>query len=46
MNLSTCFLDDLELPDLAKRKLAEAERRRGFAGPVYATSGSPREHFR
>ena len=34
------FLDDLELPDLAKRKLAEAEsdglRRAGFA-----TSGSP-----
>jgi len=34
------FLDDLELPDLAKRKLAEAESE-GLARAGYATSGSP-----
>jgi uncharacterized sporulation protein YeaH/YhbH (DUF444 family) len=34
------FLDDLELPDLAKRKLAEAERE-GIRRAGYATSGSP-----
>ena len=34
------FLDDLELPDLAKRKLAEAENE-GIRRAGYATSGSP-----
>jgi hypothetical protein len=34
------FLDDLELPDLAKRKLAEAEIE-GLHRAGYATSGSP-----
>jgi uncharacterized protein len=34
------FLDDLELPDLAKRKLAEAEGE-GIHRAGYATSGSP-----
>src|SRR6202167_1479872 len=34
------FLDDLELPDLAKRKLAEAESE-GLHRAGYATSGSP-----
>jgi uncharacterized protein len=34
------FLDDLELPDLAKRKLAEAESH-GLQRAGYATSGSP-----
>ncbi len=34
------FLDDLELPDLAKRKLAEAEGE-GLQRAGYATSGSP-----
>jgi hypothetical protein len=34
------FLDDLELPDLAKRKLAEAESE-GIRRAGYATSGSP-----
>jgi uncharacterized sporulation protein YeaH/YhbH (DUF444 family) len=34
------FLDDLELPDLAKRKLAEAEAE-GIRRAGYATSGSP-----
>ena len=34
------FLDDLELPDLAKRKLAEAESE-GLRLAGYATSGSP-----
>ncbi len=34
------FLDDLELPDLAKRKLAEAEGE-GLRRAGYATSGSP-----
>ena len=34
------FLDDLELPDLAKRKLAEAESD-GLHRAGYATSGSP-----
>jgi uncharacterized sporulation protein YeaH/YhbH (DUF444 family) len=34
------FLDDLELPDLAKRKLAEAEGE-GIRRAGYATSGSP-----
>jgi uncharacterized protein len=34
------FLDDLELPDLAKRKLAEAESQ-GLQRAGYATSGSP-----
>jgi uncharacterized protein len=34
------FLDDLELPDLAKRKLAQAESE-GLARAGYATSGSP-----
>jgi uncharacterized sporulation protein YeaH/YhbH (DUF444 family) len=34
------FLDDLELPDLAKRKLAEAENQ-GLHRAGYATSGSP-----
>jgi uncharacterized sporulation protein YeaH/YhbH (DUF444 family) len=34
------FLDDLELPDLAKRKLAEAESE-GFRRAGYTTSGSP-----
>jgi uncharacterized sporulation protein YeaH/YhbH (DUF444 family) len=34
------FLDDLELPDLAKRKLAEAESE-GLRQAGYSTSGSP-----
>src|SRR5438105_9678749 len=34
------FLDDLELPDLAKRKLAEAEGE-GLERAGYTTSGSP-----
>lgn len=34
------FLDDLELPDLAKRKLAEAESK-GIRRAGYSTSGSP-----
>jgi uncharacterized protein len=34
------FLDDLELPDLAKRKLADAEGE-GIRRAGYATSGSP-----
>jgi uncharacterized sporulation protein YeaH/YhbH (DUF444 family) len=34
------FLDDLELPDLAKRKLAEAESE-GIQRAGYTTSGSP-----
>src|SRR3954447_24526624 len=34
------FLDDLELPDLAKRKLAEVESE-GIHRAGYATSGSP-----
>ena len=34
------FLDDLELPDLAKRKLAEVESE-GIRRAGYATSGSP-----
>src|ERR1700748_481225 len=34
------FLDDLELPDLAKRKLAEAESE-GVHRAGYATTGSP-----
>ena len=34
------FLDDLELPDLAKRKLAEVESE-GLHRAGYATSGSP-----
>jgi hypothetical protein len=34
------FLDDLELPDLAKRKLADAESE-GLQRAGYATSGSP-----
>jgi uncharacterized sporulation protein YeaH/YhbH (DUF444 family) len=34
------FLDDLELPDLTKRKLAEAESE-GLQRAGYATSGSP-----
>jgi uncharacterized sporulation protein YeaH/YhbH (DUF444 family) len=34
------FLDDLELPDLAKRKVAEAESE-GLHRAGYATSGSP-----
>ncbi len=34
------FLDDLELPDLAKRKLAEAEGE-GLRRAGYSTSGSP-----
>src|SRR6201996_7457707 len=34
------FLDDLELPDLAKRKLAEAESE-GVQRAGYSTSGSP-----
>src|ERR1700732_4959232 len=34
------FLEDLELPDLAKRKLAEAEAE-GIRRAGYATSGSP-----
>jgi len=34
------FLDDLELPDLAKRKLAETESE-GLRRAGYATSGSP-----
>ena len=34
------FLDDLELPDLAKRKLAEAESH-GLQRAGYSTSGSP-----
>jgi uncharacterized protein len=34
------FLDDLELPDLAKRKLAAAESE-GFHRAGYSTSGSP-----
>jgi uncharacterized protein len=34
------FLDDLELPDLAKRRLAEAESE-GLQRAGYATSGSP-----
>jgi uncharacterized sporulation protein YeaH/YhbH (DUF444 family) len=35
------FLDDLELPDLAKRKLAEAESE-GFAGPATRPPALPR----
>jgi len=34
------FLDDLELPDLAKRKLAQTESE-GLHRPGYSTSGSP-----
>src|ERR1700758_5065828 len=34
------FLDDLELPDLAKRKLAEADSE-GLRRAGYATTGSP-----
>jgi uncharacterized sporulation protein YeaH/YhbH (DUF444 family) len=34
------FLDDLELPDLAKRKLAEVERE-GLRRAGYSSSGSP-----
>jgi len=34
------FLDDLELPDLAKRKLADTESQ-GLQRAGYATSGSP-----
>src|SRR6267142_1156880 len=34
------FLDDLELPDLAKRKLAEVESQ-GIRRAGYTTSGSP-----
>ena len=34
------FLDDLELPDLAKRKLAEVENE-GLRRAGYTTSGSP-----
>src|SRR6202030_3983445 len=34
------FLEDLELPDLAKRKLAEAETE-GLHRAGYSTSGSP-----
>ena len=34
------FLDDLELPDLAKRKIAETERE-GIQRAGYTTSGSP-----
>src|SRR4029077_11639765 len=34
------FLEDLELPDLAKRKLAEAESE-GLHRAGYSTSGSP-----
>src|SRR5258708_12506014 len=34
------FLDDLELPDLAKRKLAEVESQ-GIRRAGYSTSGSP-----
>src|SRR5258708_3844316 len=34
------FLDDLELPDLAKRKLAQAESE-GLRRAGYTTSGSP-----
>src|SRR4029078_8733683 len=34
------FLDDLELPDLAKRKLAEVESE-GIRRAGYTTSGSP-----
>lgn len=34
------FLDDLELPDLAKRKMAEAEQE-GIRRSGYTTSGSP-----
>ena len=34
------FLDDLELPDLAKRKLAEVESE-GMRRAGYSTSGSP-----
>src|SRR3981189_3244464 len=34
------FLDDLELPDLARRKLAEAESE-GLQRAGYSTSGSP-----
>src|SRR5262245_28164394 len=34
------FLDDLELPDLAKRKLAEVEHE-GIRRAGYSTSGSP-----
>src|SRR4249920_1186085 len=34
------FLDDLELPDLAKRKLADAESE-GLQRAGYSTSGSP-----
>src|SRR6201992_347033 len=36
----TLFLDDLELPDLAKRKLAEVESE-GLQRAGYSTSGSP-----
>lgn len=39
-NSSTCSSDDLELPDLAKRKLAHAETE-GIQRAGYATSGSP-----
>jgi uncharacterized sporulation protein YeaH/YhbH (DUF444 family) len=35
------FLDDLELPDLAKRKLAEVESE-GFAGPAMRPPARPR----
>ncbi len=34
------FLDDLELPDLAKRRLAEVEHE-GIRRAGYAVSGSP-----
>src|SRR6201999_558120 len=34
------FLDDLELPDLSKRKLAEVENE-GLRRAGYSTSGSP-----
>jgi uncharacterized sporulation protein YeaH/YhbH (DUF444 family) len=39
-SLEKPFLDDLELPDLAKRKLAEAEGE-GLRRAGYSTSGSP-----
>ena len=35
------FLDDLELPDLAKRKLAESREREACTAPAIPTSGSP-----
>src|ERR1700749_1377119 len=38
------FLDDLELPDLAKRKLAEVESQ-GIRRAGYTTSGSPANIF-